>query len=529
MSIRRGAVAGVWALSLLAAACRGSSHTDQSPAVTPTPTPPPPDNPPDTAPGLPVTRGNWTYYGVGQGLSQDIQDVSPDEGGNVYVAGGDAVYVKRKADQKFLRFDSTNSTLTASCNDPAYIYTNDVPPTPFHQCRVISVAGAAPGQAIVGFDGFLQGQVGGSARLWALFTGGADLVSFDGEKGALTTTRHVYIASPPHVVCHADGTERPLSGTCSDPNDDWWNLGRRLVRKIFRVVVNHDSSSPMYGDAWFGSDHGTFSALLANADARGLPDRTAGYPEYAEAKGTWEHLHPAIAPANTALFVSGDGYALSIDPRNGRVWGSNEFRTAYVTGYGPDLHDDHWWMGPINTTTTASEAQFLDVWPDPTTPTDVTDPSYAVRFYGGTRDDVRSIANCMDGALWVGSTTHGLARIDPDTLAVSYLALPRPELGGVTAVACDPSDGSLWIGRGWRDWSVTTDFAIVGGGLMRYRSGSFETIDTTGLPEFANHPVQSIQIDRWSTPRVLYFAFHPTVDSTGKITAAGGVASYDGT
>jgi len=136
MSIRRLGQVGVSALLLAGTACGSSSKKQEAPAVT-SPTPPPP---------VVRIRGNWTYYDVGQGLSQDVQDVSADEGGNVYVAGGDAVYVKKKGDDQFLRFDAKNAGLTETCNDLAYIDPANIqyPPTPPYLCRVISVAGAAP-------------------------------------------------------------------------------------------------------------------------------------------------------------------------------------------------------------------------------------------------------------------------------------------------------------------------------------------------------------------------------------------------
>jgi hypothetical protein len=94
----------------------------------------------------------------------------------------------------------------------------------------------------------------------------------------------------------------------------------------------------------------------------------------------------------------------------------------------------------------------------------------------------------------------------------------------VTAVACDPSDGSLWIGLGW-------------GGVMRLQNGRFSEVPTAGLPAFVANPVRSIQVDAWATPdptagrasRVVWFAFLPLRDSTGRVTTPGGVASYDGT
>jgi hypothetical protein len=242
-----------------------------------------------------------------------------------------------------------------------------------------------------------------------------------------------------------------------------------------------------------GGHHATFAALLENAAARGYVDRTAGWgAEWDDARDTWEHLHPALE-APDLTFVNGQGWALSIDPRDGRPWGSNEFRTTYVDGpYGASLADDDWWQGP-----------FLDLWPDPSPDT----------FFTEADDAVRSMSHCPDGTLWIGSYTHGLARIDPGG-AIAHVALPAGA-GGVSAVACDPLDASLWIG-------------LAAGGILRLRDGAYETVDAAGLPAFARNPVQSIQVDRWSGSRILYFAFQPIAGSDGRIVAGGGVGAYAG-
>jgi hypothetical protein len=440
----------------------------------------------------PIVVGHWSYYGAKQGLSADVHDVSPDEGGNVYVAGDDALYAKGASAPTFDRFDWENAGLTKNCNDPAQM-NSDTPTTPYTQCPVISVAGAAPGKVIVGFQGF--GIEADNAAAWARRTGGMDVAAFDPAQKAVSRTRHVFIASPPHVVCHTDGTE--FAGTCSDPNDYWWVNGRRLVRQALRIVVNHDPSSAMYGDVWVGGNHGTFSALLANAAARGWKDLSAGWgPDWVDATDVREHLHPAITDSLGYVRL-GAGYALSIDPRNGTVWGSNGIRTTWVTGYGADLSDPRWWMGT-----------FYDIWPDS-----------GDNWYGPTNDEIRAVSHCPDGTLWIGSLTHGLARIDTGG-AVTTLDLPDPSTGdSVTALACDPGDSSLWIGLGT-------------GGLLRLVGGvggTFQPVDASRSPEFASHPVASIQIDRWSTPRKVWVAFAPATDATtGAITAGGGVGAYDG-
>jgi hypothetical protein len=438
----------------------------------------------------PIVVGSWAYYGTALGLSDDPRDVSADEGGNVYVAGGDAIYAKVRTAETFLRFDADNAGLTKNCNDAADI-ANWVPAKPFYQCNIISVGGGAPGVATIGFEGF--GAEADQGTPWAQATGGADVVAFDAAQGKLTRTRHVFIASPPHVVCNAPGGET-TAGTCSDPNNYWWVNGRRLFRKVMRIVVNHDRSSPEYGDVWMGGGHATFAVLLANAAQRGWRDLTDGFgPDWTDAKDVWEHLHPAITDS-MGIARLGAGYALSIDPRDGTVWGSNGIRTTWVTGYGPNLSATDWWMGT-----------FYDLWTDS-----------GDNWYGPTNDQVRSVSHCADGTLWVGSATHGLARIATDG-TVSYLDLPDPATlaDSVTAVACDPADSSLWIGLG-------------SGGVMRLSNGAFQRVDTAGAPAFANQPVASIQIDRWSTPRTVYVAFAATRDATQAVLSSGGVGAYTG-
>jgi hypothetical protein len=460
-----------------------------------------------TAPAHPLVVGHWTYYGSSQALPADVHDVSADEGGNVYVAGGDALYAKGKADERFQRFDAGNAGLTRNCNDPEYM-TTDFPPTPFTLCPVISVAGAAPGKVFVGLQGFgIEAELRNGAA-WAIHTGGADVVEFDASTSTAHRDRHVFVASPPHVVCGTNG--EAFVSSCTPPTDPWWSNGRRLFRQVMRIVVNHDRASPMYGDAWMGGNHATFAALLANAQARGYRDPAAGWgPDWADASNVWEHVHPAIYGI-MGEFLVGETHALSIDPRNGQVWGSNGIRTAYVTGYGADLSNPQWWMGPITYDPTAATTadrykSYYDVWPDSGDP-----------WSGPTNDWVRSVSHCMDGTLWIGSLTHGLARIDPSG-ALSHVPFPDASFGSsVSAVACDPSDGSVWIGLG-------------AGGVVRLQNGAFQRVNVDGAPAFTGQPIASIQVDRWSGgARVLYFAFGAAKDAAGRMVQGGGVAAYDG-
>lgn len=448
----------------------------------------------------PVRAGHWAYYGIEQGLSPDVSDVSPDEGGNVYVAAGDAVFAKTHDADRFLRFDAETAGLSKRCNDDADMF-NQTPLKPFHMCPAIAVAGAAPGKALVGYDGY--DWRADAAAEWAKGTGGVDVVQFDGATGKMTLTRHVLMAGPPHVVCdygHIQWVDTctPPAGTQPLPVLQWWDYGRRLMRRVERIAVNHDPSTLMYGDAWMGGNHATFAALLENTSQRNWVDLTAGLGlPWSEAKDVWEHHHPIIdvtLPDGSITQVYGEGFAMSIDPRNGVPWGSNGIRTAYIANYGVDLTNRQFGLAA------------KDLWPDGN------DPLPA----GDAQDDfVRGLSHCADGTLWAASFTHGLARIDADTQAVTHVPLPGGD--GAWSVACDWSDGSLWIG-------------LASGGVMRRSSdGTFTKVDASGAPAFARLVVKNIQIDRWSkSGRVVYFAFGAEKDAKGAVLIPGGVAAYDG-
>jgi hypothetical protein len=443
-----------------------------------------------TPPQPPVVQDAFTFWSTAQGLSAHVWDVSADEGGNVYVAGGDAVYAKKRGDATFLRFDPAAIGLTRNCDEKGTA-----------ACPVISVAGAAPGVAVVGLKGV--GTDGDYDPPWQLSSGGADVLAFDGAK--LTRTRHVEIAGVPHQMCDGDKPQ-----PC-DPWDPIYVYGRHKARQVLRIAVNHDRSKIQYGDVWFASTHATFSLLVANPAQRGWNDLTPQFPGTQDRQYVWEHDHPAMwAPATINgvkqnAFLTGDGAAIAIDPTTGDPWAANETRMATKKGYG--AIKDGWWVSmwpPPSSDPNREVRSYLDVWLDPDPPDlwtsyDALDPAYA--------DFVSSLSFCDDGTLWIASSYHGLARRDPSG-NLSYLDLPPGHGNNASAVACDPSDGSVWVGFGW-------------GGFGRY-DGRWWTVPATA-PAFAQQsPVSNIQIDRWASPRIVYFSF------TDSKFGPGGVAAYSG-
>ncbi len=332
----------------------------------------------------PVVVGSFTFWGAEQGLSAKVSDVSADEAGNVYVAAGDAVFAKTRDALDFTRFDAA-AGLTKNCHDASQI-ANPNPADPAVMCPVISVAGSTPNKAIIGFQGV--GTDGDTDADWAVDSGGADVVTFDGK--SLARERHVRIATPPGYVC-----EFFVPGTNDTQCYDWDPFmlgGRRKLRQVQRIVVNHDKGRALsYGDALLGGTHASISILVANPAARGFEDLTKGDPAWADAKDVFEHEHPAIYAHNA--FLTSAAWALAFDPTTNVPWYANQFRMASLPGYAsmqrPQLSSHFhgpWWgnQDPPN--------PHLWIWSEDADPADPT-----------KRDGVQSIAFCDDGTMWVGS------------------------------------------------------------------------------------------------------------------------------
>jgi hypothetical protein len=467
----------------LVLACGSSSSTARVQA-TPTPTPSPTPTPTQT-PSVkpPAQAAGFLFYSTDQGIQGEVSDVSADEGGNVYVAAGSMVYAKARADQDFRAIDP-QAALTANCWDASQI-ANKAPPGPPRVCPVISVAGAAPGHAVLGLKGV--GVDYDYDAPWALDSGGADLVSFDGT--TLRKERHVLLASPPGVICE-HWANPPANTECLETwIDSTWMSGRKKMRQVRHIVVNHDRSQAVsYGDVFFGATHGSIGILAAHPEQRGgWIDYTKGDPAWADTKGVWEHEHPALTNAQ-GQFLTGESQALAMDPRTHTPWFANEVRTASLPGYATMSHPswNGWWgdLDPVR--------PFVSFWGDAADAT--------------SWDYVTGLSFCDDGTLWVSSSRHGLKRVGPDG---AWTQVDLPGYGNdASAVACDPSDGSVWVGYGW-------------GGFGRWKGG-WQAIWPKDGPAFARNPVASIQIDRWSSPRVVYIA------QLAGFGVPGGVTVYSG-
>ncbi len=434
-----------------------------------------------------ATKGGFTFYGNGDGMAADVWDVSADEAGNVYVAAGNVLFAKQRGEEAFHGFDAASAGITRNCDEAKT-----------KACPLVSVGGGAPGVAVVGLQGL--GTDGDSDPDWWLDSGGADVLAFDGQR--LSRTRHVHVAGMPNQFC-MDHSPPPCSF-----GDATWEKGRRKVRQVLRIAVDHRVGALQYGDVWMAGSHGTFSVLVANPVQRGWVDLVPQFPGTEDRRFVWEHDHPAYMGWATTggtkqyAFLTGSSRALAIDPTTGDPWAANETRLATKQGAGSRA--DGWNASMWPPWSTDEIRSFIDVWldPDPANPMDydATDPRWM--------DAVSALSFCDDGTLWIASSIHGLARRARDG-SISYLDLPGGHGNSATAIACDPSDGSIWVGFGW-------------GGFGRW-NGGWWTVEQISPPAFAAlAPVRSIQIDRWASPRIVYFAH------AASRFGAGGVTVYSG-
>ncbi len=439
----------------------------------------------------PVVSGAFTYYGTAQGLSATVWDVSADEAGNVYVAAGDAVLAKRRGELDFKRFEPAAAKLTANCDAAATT-----------ACPVVSVAGGAPGVAVVGFRGI--GTDGDTDPDWQIDSGGADVLAFDGT--TLTRTRHVHVAGPPQQFCmdyRVPTPEKPCS-----IGDQIWEKGRRKVRQVLRLAVNHQAGTLQHGDVWMAGTHGTFSLLVANPEARGWRDLTKDFPGTEDRRYVWEHDHPAIVDGKTGKSLTGESTAIAVDPTTGDPWAANEFRLASKRGYGAVKNGWNAPMWPYRGEWWDLPKMYLDVWPDAIPARLPEDYGQFDAFDPAWMDAVTSLSFCDDGTLWIASALHGLARRAPDG-TFSFVGLPAGLGNNASAVACDPSDGSVWVGFGW-------------GGFGRW-NGSWSIVpEQPGAPFATRAPVRNIQIDRWATPRIVYVAHAAWRDGKGGLSVYAG-------
>lgn len=422
------------------------------------------------------SAAGWTFLGHDAGVPSEVFGITADEGGNLWVAGGEeGLFLLRPGAARFERF-----TMADGLRPYGYLPDGGAPEGEKY-LKVLSVAGGPAGTVFVGYSGKppQDGQRDCESNAYRpAEEGGGDLSIYksgDADKVTLTADGlqvvHYDIFSGPNVVA----TEQH---------------GREKLCNILRIAYDPKTKS-----VWFGGNHGF---AWGDATFEGAP----GCNGQNDCAGVLEHVHPAIcAKVGDGEVVLTDAYyGVAVDPHSGDVWVGGANRATRFR-YG-SLEQD-WFKAQFETEWGDEPWSRIDVWPDlvsePVCPTEAE-----------RRDDaISSMAAMPDGTAWVGSFTWGLARLDAQGQVLGYVdeALITPH---VAALATDTLDGSLWVGHRW------------GGGISRIKDGVVLQYAASALgAEHVLRPVEDIQVDRSNAVRRILVAFgsHPQGDggTTGLI------------
>ena len=396
------------------------------------------------------------------GAPSRVNDVSADEGGNIWVAGGqEGLFLLRAGSSTFQRFGLSaglhpyGSPATGSITS---IYLN-----------VLSVAGGAAGHVYVGYAG-----VNGCEDEWDQNAANPDPNIYKSGDAD-----HVWLTGGGLGVAHYDIYTGP--GIVASES-----RGREKLCSIYRIA--YDGS---HGNVWIGANHGY---AWLNPSYMGSP----AYSGNDSPSVLQEHAHPAISgylhdssPPSADYLLTGGYYGLSL-AGNGDVWVGGIFRSYHCQG--GDNGSGFW---DCESKDNAIYGHQLDIWPDRVKadayPRDRTD------------DYVTGLAVMPDGSVWASSRNRaddgsvgpglglGLAHLNADGSVSGYLTEGFTNIH-LTALAGD-TDGTVWVGSesGLQRYNPTT-------GVMFHYDGA-----TVG--GFGSDTVTNIQIDRNHVPRRVLVGF----------------------
>jgi len=431
-----------------------------------------------STPPPPPSGNGWTFHGTAQGGPRYVFGVSADEGGNLWVAGGEeGLFVLPKGQTRFRRF-----TLADGLRPYGYMLDGSAPAGEKY-LKVLSVAGGPPGVAFVGYEGKKPApgmptcEDEWDAAPAAGRTPDASIYkSGDADRVTLTDTGI--------QVVHYDLSSGP-NKVAAEPR------GREKLCNILRIAYDARTKS-----VWFGANHGF---------AWGNPN----FAGYSCAPGTWdyscagvkEHVHPAINAWNsdqTRVVLLTDAYHGVSVASNGDVWFGGANRSTRFR-YGTNGYN--YWAAQTQTEDSGYAWNRYDIWPDA-----VGEPNIPTRAQR-VDDQVSGMAVMSDQSVWVGSWSRGLALLDPSGTRLRTLSTELVDgKGYVSAVAGDPLDNSVWAGANW------------GGGLSRVQGSTVLKYGSGVLPsELVWMRISDIQVDRSSNPRRILVAFQGTDTTPGAI------------
>ena len=376
------------------------------------------------SPTTPSTA-DWQFFSKANGGPAMVNGVTSDEGGNIWVAGGqEGLFLLTAAEQaKGAAAQFRKLTLADGLHPYGYLPDgSDVPP-PYY-LDAISVSGGPAGSVFVGYRGKpLPGSSNDDCEInWDTPTpdptiyksGDADRVMLRAD-GTLGVVHYDIFSGPGMVRAEPRGRER----LCS----------------IYRIQYVRST-----GAVWFGGNHGFAVGRADFAGVKATGCSGANYGSY-RCNGLYEHAHPAYA-----CYTSQTGgsiatctyryYGLAADVSGTGFWvGGMERSVHFDFGSWAGNNMAGFWTYEANQFNPAYQ---LDLWPDAV--------ASGSRPSQRTFDYVFGVAAMADGSAWFASYGHGLARVTPGG-AISYLTAGLPSTY-LTAVARDPRDDSLWTG-GW--------------------------------------------------------------------------------
>ena len=413
----------------------------------------------------------WQFYGPAQGVPSAVVGVTADQGGNIWVAGGEeGLFLLQPGTSTFRRF-----TMADGLHPYGYLPDGGVPPGQ-NYLKVLSVAGGPPGTVFVGYAGKppAAGQVdcdgnwdGPNPDPNIFKSGDADKVALQGNGISVV---HYDIFSGPNVVP-------------AEPR------GREKLCHILRIAY-----SPSNHSIWFGGNHG-----FAWGDANYAGDPTCNGQR--SCSGLIEHAHPAFNcwsdESRSHVYYCTDAYyGMSVLP-NGDVWagGANRSTLFRYATYGGDFFR-------AQAETEAPEGDTrdrFDIWPDLVSEPNYPTPSERVD------DNVSDMAAMPDGSVWISSFNRGLANYRPGELLEYRVDRVVDPSGNASALERDPSDGSLWIGYRW-------------GGFARLNGNSYQAYDYRVLgPDLMVSHISDISSDTSQGHRRILVGFSGTANTPGAI------------
>jgi hypothetical protein len=438
-----------------------------------------------------------------QGGPSKVYGVAADEGGNIWVAGGEeGLFLLKPGAARFQKF-----TMADGLRPFGYLPDGTPVPEP-HYLKVISVAGGPAGTAFVGYEGLPGTGDDDCENNWdgpnpnpsRFKSGDADKVTLLPD-GTLNVV-HYDIFSGPNIV-----------------KDEM--RGREKICDVLRIAYDKRTQS-----VWFGGNHG-----FAWGDA--LYEGNPACNGQLSCSGLLEHVHPALNayvyshesedkrlypndPSKWRVrgaLLTDSYYGVAVDPSGDAWFGGTDRSTRfrYVSSTGDMSRPSYWAASKMTEGKEAAWNRF-DIWPDAVGEPQVPRPEQR------TSDNVSSFALVGDDTVWVGSFSRGLARMTREGVVERRFSKELVDgKGYVSSLAADPRDNSVWAGTYW------------GGGLSRVKDNTIMHYNYSVLGiDLAMSRISDIQVDTSGATRRILVAFMGYERSDDKRWVAGSIGIYTG-